>query len=150
MSFIGDILGGQAQDKAYQREAELQRRNATITEQNAEQAYNVYENFDAPRFERTADQLTGTINVATATSGAESNTGSNLRAKLDNSYQLETDKVMMKYNAVTGREGGLNQAIMQRAEADVSIYKGKVAKTTGYIKAAGSLLTSYNNYNKVG
>ena len=145
MSFIGDILGGQAQQKAFERQAQLDERNATVTKQNAEQAYDVYENYDRPKFDELAEENMGALNVATAMSGAESDSGTNLKVKLDNAYKLENDKVMLKYNAVVKREEGLNTAIMQRAEADLNRYRGKAAKQAGYYKAIGSLLSDGKN-----
>ena len=48
---------------------------------------------------------------------------------------------MMQYNAEIQREAGLNQAIMQRAEANVERFRGKVAKKASYFQAVGSLLS---------
>jgi len=142
MSFFGDLLAGDAANKASKYNASLMERDAKITEQNAEQGYKVFQQYDLPRFDYYARKQAGTIKSQILASGAEFS-GSAYAIALENQIMVDTDKDMMQYNAEIRKEAGLNDAIMKRAEANVERYRGRVAKTASYFKAASSLLTDY-------
>ena len=46
----------------------------------------------------------------------------------------------MDYNAENARDTALNEAIQKRADADLSRWRGKVAKKASYYAAGASLL----------
>jgi len=146
MSFFGDLLAGDAANKASKYNASLMERDAKITEQNAEQGYKVFNQYDLPRFDYYARKQSGAIKSQILASGAEFS-GSAYAIALENQIMVDTDKDMMQYNAEIRKEAGLNDAIMKRAEANVERYRGRVAKTASYFKAASSLLTDYKTLN---
>ena len=57
MSFFGDIFGGKAAMQAANYNAKIMERNAKIKEQEAEQIMSVYNNYDAPKFDKTVEQI---------------------------------------------------------------------------------------------
>lgn len=142
MSFFGDLIAGQGAAKAANYNASLLERDAKVTEQNAEQGYKVFQEYDLPRFDYYAEKQQDALKTSTLGSGVEYS-GSALAIALENQIMIDTDRDMMQYNAEIQREAGLNQAIMQRAEANVERFRGRVAKRASYFQAAGSLLSDY-------
>jgi hypothetical protein len=142
MSFFGDLIAGQGAAKAANYNASLLERDAKVQEQNAEQGYKVFQEYDLPRFDYYAEKQQAALRTSTLGSGVEY-TGSALAIALENQIMIDTDRDMMQYNAEIQREAGLNQAIMQRAEANVERFRGRVAKKASYFQAAGSLLSDY-------
>ena len=142
MSFFGDLIAGQGAAKASNYNASLLERDAKVQEQNAQQAYRVFEQYDLPRFDYYAEKQQAALRTSSLGSGVEYS-GSALAIALENQIMIDTDRDMMQYNAEIAREAGLNQAIMQRAEANVERFRGRVAKTASYFQAAGSLLGDY-------
>jgi hypothetical protein len=142
MSFFGDLIAGQGAAKASNYNASLLERDAKVQEQNAQQAYRVFEQYDLPRFDYYAEKQQAALRTSTLGSGVEYS-GSALAMALENQIMIDTDRDMMQYNAEIAREAGLNQAIMQRAEANVERFRGRVAKRASYFQAAGSLLGDY-------
>lgn len=140
MSFFGDLLAGDAAAKASNYNAGLIERDAKLTEQQAEQGYKVFQQFDLPRFDYYAEKQKGALQTSFAGAGVEFS-GSAYSLALENLIMINTDRDMMQYNAEIARDQGLNDAIMQRAEANIERYRGRVAKTASYFKAASSLLT---------
>tara|TARA_S200002703_G_scaffold5754_3_gene6505 strand:- start:6063 stop:6506 length:444 start_codon:yes stop_codon:yes gene_type:complete len=142
MSFFGDLIAGQGAAKAANYNASLLERDAKVQEQNAEQGYKVFQEYDLPRFDYYAEKQQAALRTSTLGSGVEYS-GSALAIALENQIMIDTDRDMMQYNAEIQREAGLNQAIMQRAEANVERFRGRVAKRASYFQAAGSLLGDY-------
>ena len=143
MSFFGDLIAGQGAAKASNYNASLLERDAKLQEQNAEQGYKVFEQYDLPRFDYYAEKQQGSLKVSQAGAGVELGTGSAYQIALENQIMIDTDRDMMQYNAEIARDQKLNAAIMQRAEANVERFRGKVAKKASYFQAAGSLLGDY-------
>ena len=142
MSFFGDLIAGQGAAKASNYNASLLERDAKVQEQNAQQAYRVFEQYDLPRFDYYAEKQQAALRTSTLGSGVEYS-GSALAMALENQIMIDTDRDMMQYNAEIAKEAGLNQAIMTRAEANVERFRGRVAKRASYFQAAGSLLGDY-------
>jgi hypothetical protein len=140
MSFFGDLLAGDAAAKASNYNAGLLERDAKLKEQQAEQGYKVFQQYDLPRFDYYAEKQKGALQTSFAGAGVEFS-GSAYSLALENQIMIDTDRDMMQYNAEIARDQGLNDAIMQRAEANIERYRGRVAKTASYFKAASSLLT---------
>jgi hypothetical protein len=61
---------------------------------------------------------------------------------MENELNLERDRDMMKYNAEVARDQKYNEAINQRAEANIERYRGKVARKVSYYQAGQSLLNT--------
>ncbi len=141
MSFFGALIGGKAAQQAANYNAALMERDAQIKEQEAKQGYAVYTKFDLPRFNANAEKLRGQIVTNYATSGV-AYSGSVLETLMENELNLERDRDMMKYNAEVARDQKYNEAINQRAEANIERYRGKVARKVSYYQAGQSLLST--------
>ena len=141
MSFFGALIGGKAAQQAANYNAALMERDAQIKEQEAKQSFAVYTKFYLPRFNANAEKLRGQIVTNYATSGV-TYSGSVLETLMENELNLERDRDMMKYNAEVARDQKYNEAINQRAEANIERYRGKVARKVSYYQAGQSLLST--------
>tara|TARA_A100001015_G_C14939408_1_gene691913 strand:- start:13 stop:465 length:453 start_codon:yes stop_codon:yes gene_type:complete len=150
MSFFGDLLAGQAAQKASNYNAQLMERDALVKEQNAKQGYQVFTTYDLPRFNYDTKRQQSTLQNQLAGSGVEIGTGTAFDIVAENQFLIDTDRDMAQYNAEIARDRQLNEAIMTRASANVERFRGRVAKKASYFKAAGSLLTSGKNMGAFG
>ncbi|MAV39829.1 MAG: hypothetical protein CML12_04550, partial [Puniceicoccaceae bacterium] len=69
MSFFGDLLAGQAAQKASNYNAQLMERDALVKEQNAKQGYQVFTTYDLPRFNYDTKRQQSTLQNQLAGSG---------------------------------------------------------------------------------
>ena len=141
MSFFGDIFGGKAAMAAANYNAKIMERNAKIKEQEAEQIMSVHNNYNLPKFDRTVDQIQGQTTVAYLSSGV-TYSGTVIDALYAQELELQTDRDIMTYNAENARDQKENEAIQMRADADLSRWRGKVAKKASYYAAGQSLLNT--------
>jgi hypothetical protein len=146
MSFVGDLITGQAQKKIANANAALLERDAVVKEQQAQQGYKVYEKFDLPQIYALETKSTGDIRTGYAIRGVTEE-GTGYRVLMDNALNFARDRDMLKYNALVKKEQLENEAVMRRAEARVERYRGQVAETVSYFKAGESLLGSYDRFS---
>ena len=139
MSFFGDIYAGKASQAAANYNAQIMERNAKMKEQEAEQIMSVHNDYSLPKFDKTVEEIQGQTTVAYLSSGA-AYSGSVLEALYQQELELQTDRDIMDYNAENARDTALNEAIQARADADMSRWRGKVAKKASYYAAGQSLL----------
>ena len=66
--------------------------------------------------------------------------GTVLEALYDQELELQRDRDNLTYNAENARDQAYNDAIQKRADADLSRWRGKVAKKASYYAAGQSLL----------
>ena len=57
MSFISILQGGKAAKKLGAYNKDIYDRDAAIERQEKDQAFHFYENFEKPKFEKTADEI---------------------------------------------------------------------------------------------
>ena len=141
MSFFGDIFAGKSQNAAMQYQAKIDERNAKIKDQEAKQIMSIHNEYTVPKFDKTIEQIQGKTRVAYLSSGA-TQSGTVLEALYDQELELQTDRDIMTYNAENARDTAENQAIQMRADADLSRWRGKVAKKASYYAAGQSLLST--------
>jgi len=139
MSFFGDIFAGKSQQAAANYNAKILERNAKIDEQRAEQIMSVHNDYSLPKFDKTVEQIQGKTTVAYLAGGADLS-GTVIETLYANELELQTDRDIMDYNAENARDTALNEAIQKRADADLSRWRGKVAKKASYYAAGASLL----------
>nr|BAR34693.1 putative internal protein A [uncultured Mediterranean phage uvMED] len=139
MSFFGDIFAGKSQNAAMQYNAKIQERNAAMKDQEAKQIMSVHNNYSLPKFDRTVEEIQGKTRVSYLTSGVGFS-GSVIEALYAQELELQTDRDIMDYNAENARDTAENEAIQLRADADLSRWRGKVAKKASYYAAGQSLL----------
>lgn len=139
MSFFGDIFAGKSQQAAANYNAKILERNAKIDEQRAEQIMSVHNEYSLPKFDKTVEQIQGKTTVAYLSSGVTMS-GTVLEALYDQELELQRDRDNLTYNAENARDQAYNDAIQKRADADLSRWRGKVAKKASYYAAGQSLL----------
>jgi hypothetical protein len=139
MSFFGDIFAGKSQQAAANYNGKILERNAKIDEQRAEQIMSVHNEYSLPKFDKTVEQIQGKTTVAYLSSGATMS-GTVLEALYDQELELQRDRDNLTYNAENARDQAYNDAIQKRADADLSRWRGKVAKKASYYAAGQSLL----------
>jgi hypothetical protein len=148
MSFVGDLITGQAQKKIANANAALMERDAVVLEQKAQQGYKVYEKFDLPQIYSLETKSVGDIRTGYAIRGVTEE-GTGIRVLMDNALNFARDRDMLEYNALVKKEQLENEAVMKRAEARVERYRGQVAETISYFKAGSSLLGDVSTGQKI-
>ena len=148
MSFVGDLITGQAQKNISKANASLMERDAIVLEQRAQQGYKVYEKFDLPQIYSLETKSVGDIRTGYAIRGVTEE-GTGLRVFMDNALNFARDRDMLEYNALVKKEQLENAAVMKRAEARVERYRGEVAETVSYFKAGSSLLGDVQTGQKI-
>ena len=141
MSFFGDIFAGKSQQAAANYNAKIEERNAKIKDQEAKQIMSIHNEYSVPKFDKTVEQIQGKTRVAYLSSGA-TQSGTVLDALYEQELELQTDKDIMQFNAENARDTKENEAIQLRADADLSRWRGKVAKKASYYAAGASLLST--------
>jgi len=139
MSFFGDIFAGKTQQAAANYNAKILERNSKIDVQRAEQIMSVHNDYSLPKFDKTVEMIQGKTTVAYLAGGADLS-GTPIDILYANELELQTDRDIMDYNAENARDTALNEAIQKRADADLSRWRGKVAKKASYYAAGASLL----------
>ena len=139
MSFFGDIFAGKSQYEASKFNARIIERNAKIKDQEAKQIMSVHNEYSLPKFDKTIEEIQGKTTTAYLTSGVELS-GSVLDALYSQQLELDRDRDIMIYNAENAVDRAENEAIQMQAEADLSRWRGKVAKKASYYAAGQSLL----------
>ena len=148
MSFVGDLITGQAQKQISKANASLMERDAVVLEQKAQQGYKVYQKFDLPQIYSLETKSVGDIRTGYAIRGVTEE-GTGFRVLMDNALNFARDRDMLEYNALVKKEQLENAAVMKRAEARVEIYRGQVAETISYFKAGSSLLGDVSTGQKI-
>ena len=141
MSFFGDLMGGKAAQQAAEYNAKIIERNALIKKQEAEQIMSVHNKYNLPKFDKTVEEIQARTKVSYLKSGVTLS-GTPLESLYSNALELETDRDIMQYNAENARDTKINEGIMLQAEADLSRWRGKVAKKASYYAAGQSLLST--------
>jgi len=140
MSFFGDLFAGKAAQQAANYNAKIAENNKKIKDMEAKQIMSVHNDFNLPKFDKTVEEIQGTTRVSYLKSGVTLSGTAN-EALYANALELETDRDIMQYNAENARDTKINEGIMLQAEADLSRWRGKVAKKASYFAAGSSLLS---------
>ena len=141
MSFFGDLFAGKAAQQAAEYNARLAENNRKIKDMEAKQIMSVHNDFNLPKFDKTVEEIQGTTRVSYLKSGVTLS-GTVIESLYANALELETDRDIMQYNAENARDTKINEGIMLQAEADLSRWRGKVAKKASYYAAGQSLLST--------
>ena len=140
MSFFGDLFAGKAAQQAANYNAKIAESNKKIKDMESKQIMSVHNDYNLPKFDKTVEEIQGTTRVSYLKSGVTLSGTAN-EALYANALELETDRDIMQYNAENARDTKINEGIMLQAEADLSRWRGKVAKKASYFAAGSSLLS---------
>ena len=145
MSFFGDLFAGKAAQQAANYNAKIAENNKKIKDMEAKQIMSVHNDYNLPKFDKTVEEIQGTTKVSYLKSGVTLSGTAN-EALYANALELETDRDIMQYNAENARDTKINEGIMLQAEADLSRWRGKVAKKASYFAAGQSLLSTAGTF----
>jgi len=141
MSFFGDLFAGKAAQGAANWTAKIAESNKKTKDMEAERIMSIHNDYNLPKFDKTVQEIQATTKVSYLKSGVVLE-GTPIDALYANALELETDKDIMQYNAENARDTKINEGIMLQAEADLSRWRGKVAKKASYYAAGQSLLST--------
>jgi len=133
LSVAGTIMQGRAQNKAYQRQAD-------IAEQQAAQAQERGK-VEQMQHAMRANAEKGQQVSALSGSGVSMGSGSALQILEDTAQAASFDSQMIRYNSDLESWGHRGQAALDRAA-------GKNAQRASYFNAAGSALTGLSKFGK--
>jgi hypothetical protein len=130
---------------------QVQERNATIAEQEAQQI-GKQADFDIARFDQRFRQSTGTVNVQLAKSGVVMDSGSGARITESNALEAEMERKITRYNADMGVARKMQEAQFARVQGQMARSAARMAVINTYAKAGSSLLTmsSFGNQSIFG
>lgn len=141
MSFFGDLFAGKAAQEAANYNAKIIETNKKAKLDDANRIMSVHNDYNLPKFDDTVDDITGILKVSYLKSGVVLE-GTPIESLYETALELETDRDIMQYNAENARDTAINESIMMQAEADLSRWRGKVAKKASYYAAGQSLLST--------
>ena len=139
MSFVFDLAAAEQVGALGKYNQNVQNRNATIAEQEAE-AIEKQNEFDIARFDQQFTQLQGQTKTAVLFSGAELS-GSGLNVLRYNAQQAEIEKDILDYNSKVAQSQKIEQANFARIQGTIARREGKIAQLGYYAKAGESLMS---------
>ena len=116
MSFISILQGGEAAKQLGTYSKAIKDRDATIIRQEKNQSWKFYEDFEKPKFEKTAEEIRDQLEVSYLKSGVTME-GTPIEVFIDQDYELDTDAEILKFNATNAKSRAENAAIMRQTEA---------------------------------
>ena len=119
---------------------QVQERNATIAEQEAQQI-GKQADFDIARFDQRFRQSTGTVNVQLAKSGVVITSGSAERVKEANALEAEMNKKITRYNADVGVANKMEEARFSRIQGQMARQQARLAQIQTVSQTGTSLLS---------
>ena len=148
-SAIGAIEEGRAKARAYNYNAQINERNAEVAEQEGEQI--VAENeVELLRFRRQFDDLNAATQQAFRYNGWIADSGTALKVAMANAAEADEEIAARRYNAKVGKQQKEESALQQRMQANLNQMYASAARTSGFMKAGGSLLSGYGRMKGIG
>lgn len=141
------LIGTGIQVYAASEQADAQRRNARVEEQNRlQEAESIRQSaaFEERQYRRRIGILLGKQNALAAASGLDISSGSPLLAELDNVRQGELEALNIRRTGVVGATAREYEAKLARYRA--SGYSANYAVASGLTKAAGTILGGWSTY----
>jgi len=146
MSFIGNIVGGQAaaaigkyNQSVYAAQAAYQARQAEINKKT-------YDQVTRPLLVKQQKKQYSDFFVSALSSGAEFREGTSpYLAGLEFALNQATDLAINDYNAEMDRIDLVNQSLLTSSRGTAERFKGDLTRTTEFAKAAGTMFGNYQN-----
>jgi len=151
MSFIGNIVGGQAaaaigkyNQQTYLAQSAYQRRQSEIFKRT-------YDQVTRPQLVKQQNRQYSDFFVSALKSGAEFREGTSpYLAGLEFKINQATDLAINDYNAEMGRIDLVNRSILTESRGTAERFKGDLTRDTEFAKAGGSLLGDLNTFGIIG
>lgn len=152
MQAFGQYQAGQAAKDEGNTTKKWYNYNASIAEQNAQEAKNAAKT-EETQFRKQGDRLLSTQRSLYAKSGVAM-TGSPLDVQAETAAEIESDALNIRRNGSLAAQGFKQEAALQRGYGDMAKTRGKNAYSAGLWQAGGSLLSGasgaaqlYGKYN---
>jgi len=144
MSFIGDILGGYGAAQIGKFNQDIFNQKAAINTRNAEIKKKTFEQVDLPRIK--AEQVRNQSNqfVKFLNSGVDASRigDTPYLVMLDQLTEDAFEVTVQTYNSTLTYEQELNNSLILQAQGQGEAYRGKVAQSAAFAKAAGKMYTN--------
>ena len=151
MSFFGDIIGGYGASQLGKYNSSVTTEQAKIELAKSEVRDKIYKTIEKPKLIRDLDTAYADFKVSVFKSGVELRAGETSGiVALRNKQNIVNELAMADYNNTVSVNDLKNQSILLMAKGEGERFKGDIARTTEYAKAAGSLLTMGYNSKKAG
>lgn len=141
ISAYGAISSSQAQASASKYQSQVEQNNAIIAEQNASWAAQAG-NAQAEQKQLQTRAKLGGIIASEAASGLDVNSGSALDVRSSASELGQLDAINIRSNAARTAYGYNVQSTSDQNQSQLDEFEAKNATSSGYIKAAGSVISS--------
>ena len=135
--------GAQAEQEA-KAQQNIANYNAQVMEREA-QAIEQQTAFEQERQVKEAARIKSKLRVAQAGSGAMTGVGTELLIEEEQAAELELDMLLIGYEGKTAAQRARSQAEMDIMGGKLAMQRGKAARTAGYAKAGGTLLTGFGS-----
>ena len=144
MSFIGDIIGGCGAAQIGKFNQDIFNQKAAINTRNAEIKKKTFEQVDLPRIK--AEQVRNQSNqfVKFLNSGVDASRigDTPYLVMLDQLTEDAFEVTVQTYNSTLTYEQELNNSLILQAQGRGEAYRGKVAQSAAFAKAAGKMYTN--------
>jgi hypothetical protein len=136
MGIVGSVQQGKATQAQYNYQAEVNKRNAEVAQQNADQKRQ--EGIEESRMQRIKTlQRIGAQQAAMAANGIDISSGTALDTVEDTAAMGELDALTTRYNAETQAQAYENQANNFSNQANLDVFAGANAYQASKINAIG-------------
>ena len=139
MSYKASKKAGKQQQEAQEFNAKVSERNAKVSRLSAQIKKRQTEQ-DLVDFDKGFNRLQRSTAQAYRVNGFRADTGTPLTVMLDNAYEGEKEKAMIKYNSQIAQAQLEENAVQGGMQADLSRMYGQQARTSGKYNAYSSLL----------
>lgn len=148
MQVISSISGGNQQAKQFEAYARANEYNAAVLRQRADTTRSAYGQREEQQ-RRQARFVLGQSRAAAAESGTGLG-GSNADIYGQSEIMAEMDALNIRYGGESEAQGYLSQSGLEEWQAGVNRASGSSARRSGFIGAAGALLSGTGRYLQAG
>lgn len=142
------LYSGFAQANAYEAQAEVDKQNADLADQNADAILELaYQNIIA--FEEQYDSFESDTVVNYAKSGVDLSSPTVIEVMHKNRSNAEVEKANIRYNGRIGANSEIVNANQLRTSAAINRMNAKTAKIVGIANAAAASINAYGGYKQV-
>jgi len=149
VAYKGAKKAGKQQQQAHEFNAKIAERNARVARKTAEIKKH-QTNVDLLAFDKEFMSFQKANAQQYRANGFVASSGTPLRVMLENAYEAEKEKSIVKYNSAVAQAQLEETAIQGGMDADLSRMYGQQARTAGKYQAYSSLLSGASNMATMG
>ena len=146
MSFIGNIVAGQAASQIGKYNQSVYNAQAAYQKRQGEIAKATYDKVTRPIFLKQQKSQYSTFLVSALNSGAEFRAGTSpYLAGLEFKVNQATDVAIQDYNAEMNLIDSFNRSILTESRGTAERFKGDLTRSAEFAKAAGKMFGNYQS-----